>query len=368
MPIRPSHSPQSMPLSEKPVRTRFGRTPAELLSSLGARVPSPYALKNGLGMMCASIRGTSSLHSLQVICAWITHNAYSLAAQFLASELHIPYTPRSIRALFALYQLPANNELTPWAYSVIACVLLRGPRDDRTEYPSLQPISWTPHPQRTLLRDVRVDHRRSHVPVPQELLNRPNVVSRLEEMRGERMAEGMATRSLRDASRTHCVCNITLHHGRVKMPAHHSAIPRYGQVPKLALGQLRRVCHETCRGKEPLPAEVARGAREFAPASVRQRHHNPPRCKITSVQCATRVQLLHERRDHRLGEDGHAILVTFSATHGDDSLRNVHVLHAQSDTLTNAKTGSVEHPRDQSRHATHVGDHDGNLSAGQHFG
>src|ERR1035437_6796955 len=154
MPIRPSHSPQSMPLSEKPVRTRFGRTPAELLSSLGARVPSPYALKNGLGMMCASIRGTSSLHSLQVICAWITHNAYSLAAQFLASELHIPYTPRSIRALFALYQLPANNELTPWAYSALACVLLRGPRDDRMEYPSLQPISWTPHPQRTLLRDA----------------------------------------------------------------------------------------------------------------------------------------------------------------------------------------------------------------------
>ena len=40
------------------------------------------------------------------------------------------------------------------------------------------------------LDSVRVDHRCSHVTMPQQLLNRPYVVIGLQEMTGETVAEG----------------------------------------------------------------------------------------------------------------------------------------------------------------------------------
>jgi len=42
------------------------------------------------------------------------------------------------------------------------------------------------------VEDVCVDHRGTHIPVPQQLLDRPDVVSVLEQVGGERVTECVA--------------------------------------------------------------------------------------------------------------------------------------------------------------------------------
>ena len=51
---------------------------------------------------------------------------------------------------------------------------------------------------RTLVHDVRIDHRRRNIPVPEQFLNRPDIVARLQEMRGKRVAQCMAADRLDD--------------------------------------------------------------------------------------------------------------------------------------------------------------------------
>jgi hypothetical protein len=48
-------------------------------------------------------------------------------------------------------------------------------------------IQGTFHAKGTSGEHVRVDHRRSHVTVPEQLLNRANVIAGLQKVRGERM-------------------------------------------------------------------------------------------------------------------------------------------------------------------------------------
>ena len=52
-------------------------------------------------------------------------------------------------------------------------------------------VQGAPHTFSSTIEDVRVDHRRSDVPVPQQLLYRPNVVPFLKKMGSERMPKGM---------------------------------------------------------------------------------------------------------------------------------------------------------------------------------
>ena len=51
----------------------------------------------------------------------------------------------------------------------------------------------------TAVEDVGIDHRGLHATVPQELLNRPDVITAHEEMSREGMAEGMAGCMLGDS-------------------------------------------------------------------------------------------------------------------------------------------------------------------------
>ena len=49
--------------------------------------------------------------------------------------------------------------------------------------PSSQPIQRTLHPARAALHYVRVDHRRAHIGMAQQLLHRANVIARFEQVR-----------------------------------------------------------------------------------------------------------------------------------------------------------------------------------------
>ena len=53
------------------------------------------------------------------------------------------------------------------------------------------------HPHRPLIQHMRINHRRLHIRMPQQLLNRPNILPRLQQMRRERMPETMRCKSNR---------------------------------------------------------------------------------------------------------------------------------------------------------------------------
>src|SRR5439155_24470949 len=78
----------------------------------------------------------------------------------------------------------------------------------RTEHPVGGALdhAWSP------VQDVGVDLRRAHVAVAEQFLNRPDVVAVLEQVRGERVAERVATRGLGDAGPTDGVLDRALQH------------------------------------------------------------------------------------------------------------------------------------------------------------
>ena len=51
---------------------------------------------------------------------------------------------------------------------------------------------WAPHAEPSTVEDVRVNHRRAQVPVPQEFLYCPDVIPILQEVRRERMPKRVA--------------------------------------------------------------------------------------------------------------------------------------------------------------------------------
>src|SRR6266550_4839539 len=84
---------------------------------------------------------------------------------------------------------------------------------------SLQRVRRTPYTQAPAVQDVRVDHDRPHVAMAQQLLHRPDVGPRLEQMRGERMAQRVTGRPLRDPRTAHRLPHGTLNGRFVQMMA-----------------------------------------------------------------------------------------------------------------------------------------------------
>jgi len=60
-------------------------------------------------------------------------------------------------------------------------------------------IQWAVHGQWPSIQHVRIDHRRSHILVPEQLLEGTDVVASFEEVGGKAMAEGMAGSAFLDA-------------------------------------------------------------------------------------------------------------------------------------------------------------------------
>lgn len=138
-------------------------------------------------------------------------------------------------------------------------------------YPDLAPappagskhaIQGTSYPPSPTIQDVRVNHRCRHVPVAEQFLNRSDVVARIEKMRGERMAEGVACRGLRDPGPQGSLANRLLKYRLMEM------MP----PPPAAL----RVDVETRGGEDPLPTRLPRRARVLAIERARQFHAPKP--------------------------------------------------------------------------------------------
>ena len=73
---------------------------------------------------------------------------------------------------------------------------------------------------------MRVDHRRRDILVTEQLLDGANVAAALEQVGGERVAEGVAGRALGDSGSEHGPPDGLLEHGLVQVVA--AALPRLG--------------------------------------------------------------------------------------------------------------------------------------------
>ena len=95
------------------------------------------------------------------------------------------------------------------------------------------------------LDGVGVNHGCPHIAVPQQFLNRTDIVIGLQQMAGERMSKGMARGPLSDFGPLHGPFNGLLHMGMVKVVAS-------------VFSGFRNVGQDLCR-KKPLPYQFLGG-------------------------------------------------------------------------------------------------------------
>jgi hypothetical protein len=86
----------------------------------------------------------------------------------------------------------------------------------------LQKICWTQHTTGAAIQHMRIDHRRLHVTVTQQLLNGSNVVTTLQQVGGKRMPKGVTPGLLIDSCFQDCSFHGLLDQGRVDV------VPAFG--------------------------------------------------------------------------------------------------------------------------------------------
>src|SRR5947199_4121060 len=105
---------------------------------------------------------------------------------------------------------------------------------------------------------MSVDHGRAHIAMTQQLLHGPDIVTRLEELRGERMPQRVTCRALGDACRADRLSHRPLHDALVHM------------MPPPLPGRLIPV--HARRGKHPLPHPLPSCPGQLARESARELH------------------------------------------------------------------------------------------------
>ena len=91
-----------------------------------------------------------------------------------------------------------------------------------------QAIDRAAHGKRASIEHVRIDHRRTDVGVPEQLLHRTDAVTVFEQVRRERMAQCVRTDPLRDADLPCRVGDGALDDGLVKVKARRRSPSRIG--------------------------------------------------------------------------------------------------------------------------------------------
>ena len=68
------------------------------------------------------------------------------------------------------------------------------PDIDRSAYTGSKSIQRAADSLATFVQYMRIDHGRTHILVPQQLLNCPDIIAALQQMCGKRMTESVARR------------------------------------------------------------------------------------------------------------------------------------------------------------------------------
>src|SRR2546423_15626994 len=93
-----------------------------------------------------------------------------------------------------------------------------------------QPVGWAPHALSSTIQYMRIDHRRPHVGVAEELLHRPDIGPGFEQVRRKGMAKGVARHALPEPSATACVGHGPLDHRLMQMVPATNPLPVRGRV------------------------------------------------------------------------------------------------------------------------------------------
>lgn len=117
-----------------------------------------------------------------------------------------------------------------------------------------------------------------------------------------------------------------------------------------------RVAGEGGGGEEVLPDQFAGSVGVFAGEGVGEVNFAEAACEVGLVDALDGLYLPLEGWDEGFGEDGGAVVLSFSVADGDDAVAEVYVFDAEADAFHKAKSASVEDLCHELGDAAHFGD------------
>src|SRR5262249_23082158 len=156
-------------------------------------------------------------------------------------------------------------------------------------------------------------------------------------MSGEGVAQGVAGDAL---------AQIRGLRGGVHRPLHHRLVPMMS-----SLESARLVAPAAARRKDPLPEPLLVRVRELSLQGGGEGHRSETGVEILCVYVLYVLEVVAQRRDRGLREDGDAIALPLRIADEQLAAREVDVLHAQAQSFQQTQTAAVEQQRNQLRNA-----------------
>ena len=214
-----------------------------------------------------------------------------------------------------------------------------------------QPIKRASHAEPTAVEHMRIDHRGAHIAVPKQLLDRPNVVPRLEQMRSERMPQRMAACTLVHARRQDGIAHGILKHGLVKV------VPSPLPGVRLSIDPRRR--------KHPLPWPLAARIWQLPAQGVWKLDPTRAVREVGVMLFAHALEMLTEWQKGPFRKKRPPILPPLAVAHEDLAPLEVELLHTKSCALQKPKPCAIEELCHERRHAIQSAKNRHDLALGQ---
>ena len=164
------------------------------------------------------------------------------------------------------------------------------------------------------VQDMGVDHRRAHVLMAQQLLDRPNIIPVLQQVGRKGVAKRMAACRFGDPCFQSGFLEAPLQDGFVQV------------VPALFAGDAVGVV--ACGGKDPLPLPLLPRVLVLPRKGVGQGDTAQPSPEIVLMLALDHLQMTKERLLCRRRQRSVAVLISLAGPNHDLLLREVDVLHS----------------------------------------
>jgi hypothetical protein len=180
-------------------------------------------------------------------------------------------------------------------------------------------VGWAADSQATAIQDVGVNHRGTDIPMAQELLNRADIVTDLEQVGRKGVPQGVTMRRLGNTTRADGLPKCSLDDGLVEVVS-----------PTLADD---RVDIEPGRRKHPLPPPLSAGHRVLGGQRSRELDRSVTGRKIVIVQAMHDLEMDAQRSFERAGKHGHSIPIPLATSHPDFVRPKIEILDPQAQPL-----------------------------------
>jgi hypothetical protein len=176
---------------------------------------------------------------------------------------------------------------------------------------------------------MRVDHSSFHIFMTQQLLNRTNIITTLEQVRGKAVTKGMATHRL--------VCKI----GQASGGTH--GFLKAALIGMVAAQNIRAWVEGDTFGREDvLPGPLTRGVGVFLFEGIWQVHGSVALLEILLMDLLDAGKMFSERRNQALREHGHTVFFAFAIADHQILLFKVDIFDSQANTFNEAQARTVE--------------------------